>query len=89
MNLPRVRCPRCSWEPDGEPHWTCTCGNPWDILRYHGRCPACNAREELVVCPDCVVASPILHWYEDASAALDELLADEDVPEWLRYGDVR
>ena len=89
MQSLRVRCPKCSWVPDGKAHWTCVCGQAWAVFPEMGRCPACKARHETVVCPECITDLPLLHWYEDAQSALDELLAEEDVPEWLRYGDVR
>ena len=85
----RIRCPHCSWRPDGAAYWACACGHVWDVFATQARCPACKLRQEMTFCPDCCVASPHLHWYEGYHGVMDALQADEDVPTWLRGGDVR
>ena len=84
-----IRCPQCKWTPDGQAYWACKCGHSWNVFATQARCPACKQRMEMTFCPECCVASPHAHWYTGCHDVLDEILDDEAVPLWLRYGDVR
>jgi DNA-directed RNA polymerase subunit RPC12/RpoP len=89
----RIRCPKCSWRPDGQPYWQCYCGHVWNTFETQGRCPACGFRHQDTQCvPEaggCDEMSPHIDWYEGLDHVLDELLEEEKVPTWLRHGDVR
>jgi hypothetical protein len=60
--------PECNWEPDGLPHWRCSCGHHWDTFSTGGRCPECHKVWEetqcIVFAGGCHNWSPHLDWYE-------------------------
>jgi hypothetical protein len=72
----KIRCPKCSWEPDGKPYWQCTCGKNWDTFSTGGRCPSCHKIWEETQCPTlpkgCGKMSLHLDWYEDLGDILKE-----------------
>ena len=75
MDNIRIRCPKCSWEPDGLPHWRCSCGYRWDTFSTGGRCPSCHKVWEETQCVPpiiggCLQLSPHLDWYE----GLDDII---------------
>lgn len=83
----RIRCPKCEWEPDGKPHWKCSCGNAWDTFSTAGRCPACGKiwmdTQCIPLAGGCVASSPHLDWYD----GLDEIinrLKEEIEERWLQ-----
>lgn len=63
----KIQCPKCSWEPDGQPYWQCDCGHSWDTFETAARCPACGKQHELTQCirpaGGCDKLSPHLDWY--------------------------
>jgi len=73
----RIRCPACSWEPDGKPYWQCTCGCVWDTFSTGARCPACHKVWEQTQCVEeaggCDALSPHLDWYEGLEDAVSRL----------------
>ncbi|PHN06186.1 hypothetical protein [Flavilitoribacter nigricans] len=73
----RIACPKCDWEPDGKPYWSCTCGHVWNTFDTGGRCPACKKQWEWTQCVvhagGCLAMSPHLDWYR----GLDEWLEEE------------
>lgn len=73
----RIACPKCDWEPDGSPYWSCTCGHIWNTFDTAGRCPKCRKQWEWTQCVisagGCTAKSPHLDWYH----GLDEWLAEE------------
>ena len=89
----RIRCPKCSWEPDGFPYWQCHCGCVWDTFSTGGICPECKHRHQDTQCIEpaggCTTMSPHIDWYEGMDRLVDEFLEEDLVPIWLRYGDVR
>lgn len=89
MAKTRIRCPKCDWEPDGQPYWQCHCGCVWDTFQTQARCPSCNFRHEKTQCISCDELSLHIDWYEGLDSVIDEILDAEQVPTWLRYGDVR
>lgn len=71
-----IRCPKCKWEPDGKPYWSCSCGNQWDHFATAGRCPVCGKISKDTQCVTtelggCQALSPHLDWYD----GLDEIIA--------------
>jgi hypothetical protein len=83
MDNVRIRCPKCEWEPDGNPYWRCDCGFHWNTFATSGRCPQCRKVHEYTQCPSrpggCSVWSPHLDWYEgldDIVSALKESIKE-------------
>jgi hypothetical protein len=74
MDKIEIRCPKCGWEPDGKPHWYCTCGMNWDTFSTGARCPRCAKLWSYTQCPrkpgGCGGRSPHLDWY----CGLDDVL---------------
>ncbi|MFT3946624.1 MAG: hypothetical protein QM763_06585 [Agriterribacter sp.] len=73
-----IRCPKCSWKPDGGAHWQCTCGTIWDTFSTGARCPGCGRVWEYTQCVDrlmggCSQTSPHLNWYEGLDDAINQL----------------
>jgi len=77
MDSIRIRCPKCSWEPDGQPYWMCSCGHSWDTFSTGGRCPACGKAWEQTQCIEdaggCPKWSPHFDWYENLDKVVDEV----------------
>ena len=86
MDSIRIRCPKCDWEPDGQPYWLCTCGHHWDTFNTGGRCPACGKVWEhtqfVLEAGGCTKWSPHLDWYENLDKVADEV---KDVLEQPAY----
>src|ERR1700733_9109504 len=38
---PRIRCPKCGWEPRKHDLWSCDCGHLWNTFDTGGIWPAC------------------------------------------------
>ena len=79
MDSVRIRCPKCSWEPDGRPYWMCECGCEWDTFSYGGRCPSCKKVWEYTQCIDCYKWSPHLDWYENLDDIVQEIKEEMEV----------
>jgi len=62
---PRIRCPRCRWQPRAYSRWSCRCGHVWNTFDTAGLCPACGYQWLWTACPACHVWSPHRDWYED------------------------
>jgi hypothetical protein len=60
---PRIRCPRCGWEPGRHDLWTCTCFHSWNTFATRGVCPACSKKWTMTQCPRCGEWSPHEEWY--------------------------
>lgn len=58
-----VQCPACEWQPDGEKHWSCTCGHVWNTFKTRGKCPSCKTQWEMTWCPGCGQSTPHEEWY--------------------------
>ncbi|MFM9947684.1 MAG: hypothetical protein ACKV1O_07075 [Saprospiraceae bacterium] len=73
----KIECPKCSWEPDGQAHWQCSCGTVWNTFDTAGRCPSCKKQWKHTCCPTdpggCGQWSLHLDWYKN----LDKWLEDE------------
>ena len=65
---PRIRCPRCGWQPRAEDRWQCTCLHVWNTFDTRGRCPACAFQWTETMCPSCARFSPHEDWYEKAGS---------------------
>jgi hypothetical protein len=62
---PRIRCPRCGWQPGPQDLWSCTCGHAWNTFDTGGVCPACFFQWKETQCPVCHAWSPHSDWYEE------------------------
>jgi hypothetical protein len=60
---PRIRCPRCAWEPSRHDAWACSCLHVWNTFETGGVCPACGRQWQETQCPKCDAWSPHLAWY--------------------------
>lgn len=69
---PRIRCPRCAWQPRRRDRWICVpeCGTSWNTFDTRGRCPGCGRQWLETACLACGRWSPHLDWYEPAAGAL-------------------
>lgn len=71
-----ICCPKCRWEPDGQPYWQCSCGTIWDTFSTGARCPSCGKVYERTQCIEhaggCKAYSPHLDWYEGLKEIVDE-----------------
>ena len=82
-----IHCPKCNWEPDGEPYWKCTCGYSWDTFATAARCPYCGKIWKDTQCVDtaggCGSWSPHLDWYDGLDEIINRL--KEEIEElWLQ-----
>jgi hypothetical protein len=65
---PRIRCPRCEWEPQSHDRWMCTCLHVWNTFDTGGRCPSCGHEWQDTQCLRCHEWSPHKDWYVDGLA---------------------
>jgi len=66
----RIRCPKCSWEPDESCRWVCdVCNTKWNTFETHGQCPGCGKIYKDTMCSKrkggCGQMSLNLDWYEE------------------------
>jgi hypothetical protein len=59
-----VQCSICEWNPDGESHWSCSCGHQWNTFATKGKCPNCTFQWESTRCPGCGITTPHREWYK-------------------------
>lgn len=59
----KIQCPKCQWQPDGLPRWTCKCGYSWNTFDTNGKCPSCGTRWHDTHCPNCGQPSEHESWY--------------------------
>jgi len=85
-----IACPKCNWEPDGGPHWSCSCGMSWNTFATSGKCPSCGKVWEDTQCPtvytgECGKWSKHIDWYrnleEEVRKEIEHILAGEPVTE--------
>ncbi|GAB5551473.1 MAG: hypothetical protein Sapg2KO_10640 [Saprospiraceae bacterium] len=69
----KIECPKCTWEPQADSKWQCSCGHVWNTFDTAARCPACSKQWEETICLSCYKWSLHLDWYKN----LDEWLEDE------------
>ena len=62
---PRIRCPRCAWQPGRDDLWMCTCLHSWNTFDTRGVCPACGRKWTQTQCQRCNQWSPHDDWYDD------------------------
>jgi predicted RNA-binding Zn-ribbon protein involved in translation (DUF1610 family) len=60
---PRIRCPRCGWEPGRHDRWMCTCFHVWNTFETGGVCPACGRAWRETQCLRCHEWSLHAEWY--------------------------
>ena len=74
-HTPRIRCPRCHWQPTGASRWCCDVGDTpepyfegcrtvWNTFETRGRCPGCAHQWMWTTCHRCEQPSLHEHWYE-------------------------
>jgi hypothetical protein len=65
---PRIRCPRCAWQPRRHDLWICRpeCGFVWNTFETGGVCPGCGHQWRETKCLACKRWSPHLAWYAPA-----------------------
>ncbi len=63
---PRIRCPRCEWQPSKNSRWSCVkeCDCSWNTFDTHGKCPRCRRQWRVTACLKCSRYSPHEDWYE-------------------------
>ena len=64
---PRIRCPRCGWEPRPADRWMCSCLHHWNTFETGGVCPSCGRKWQETQCPRCHAWSPHRDWYVSES----------------------
>jgi hypothetical protein len=64
---PRIRCPKCQYEPTRSDRWTCVCFHVWNTFDTHGVCPGCGLGWSDTCCPRCRQWSRHDDWYEDGA----------------------
>ncbi|MGD8897805.1 MAG: hypothetical protein PVJ73_17385 [Acidobacteriota bacterium] len=62
---PRIRCPRCGWEPGREDRWMCECLHVWNTFDTRGVCPACGQKWSETQCLRCRAWSKHDDWYAE------------------------
>lgn len=60
---PKIRCPRCAWEPRADDRWCCNCGFCWNTFDTRGLCPSCKYQWEHTMCHRCMEWSKHEDWY--------------------------
>lgn len=66
---PKIRCPKCAWQPRAESRWYCYCGFMWNTFDTRGLCPACDYQWTDTACLQCSEWSPHKDWYADEPAS--------------------
>ncbi|HNV71731.1 MAG TPA: hypothetical protein PKO06_18645, partial [Candidatus Ozemobacteraceae bacterium] len=70
---PRIRCPKCGWQPQAEDRWLCChrigpydacCGHVWNTFDTRGKCPNCHYQWTVTACLSCHQWSAHEDWYE-------------------------
>jgi hypothetical protein len=60
---PRIRCPKCAWEPSRHDVWMCLCLHVWNTFDTGGVCPSCGRQWTETQCQRCHEWSPHQDWY--------------------------
>ena len=60
---PKIRCPKCQWEPTEKSRWFCTCGCSWNTFDTAGLCPSCGKQWTQTACLRCSAWSLHKDWY--------------------------
>lgn len=61
---PRIRCPKCQWQPGPMDLWACQCGYTWHTFDTGGVCPSCLRQWMTTQCLKCAGWSAHSDWYE-------------------------
>jgi len=61
---PRIRCPKCGWQPQKNSRWACKCRHMWNTFDTGGVCPACLYQWTETACLKCTAWSAHSDWYE-------------------------
>ena len=72
VDLKRIRCPLCRWQPKASSRWFCAsdnfhfgCGTAWNTFDTRGRCPGCQYQWKTTDCLRCFRSSPHEAWYQN------------------------
>jgi hypothetical protein len=63
---PKIRCPKCEWQPQPDDVWGCECGNNWHTFDTGGVCPSCIRQWPSTQCLSCLEWSAHSSWYDYA-----------------------
>lgn len=77
--LPKIRCPKCRWEPSRDSRWFCASAGPpenfdggcmteWNTFDTRGECPGCHHQWKFTSCLSCAAWSAHDDWYVDEDA---------------------
>lgn len=77
----KIRCPKCTWQPEAHSSWSCLCGHSWNTFDTGGQCPSCGKQWEHTQCLSfsCLQFSLHIDWYEDLDEILEELMESIDI----------
>lgn len=62
---PRIRCPKCRWQPQRDSLWMCVCLHTWNTFDTRGLCPGCGLQWQDTCCLKCLQWSKHREWYAD------------------------
>ena len=64
---PRIRCPKCQWQPKASSRWWCKapCYFSWNTFETRGKCPGCGFQWHDTACLQCGQWSKHDDWYSD------------------------
>lgn len=68
-----ISCPKCSWQPNEQDLWACSCNHKWNTFETQGECPACNKKWKDTACSSCLSYSKHDKWYKKVSLINGEL----------------
>jgi hypothetical protein len=83
-----ISCPKCSWKPNADDLWQCSCGHIWNTFSTGGHCPACAQKWLHTQChriPGCGQWSPHLDWYPGLDEALSSQLEELNIQTAAEY----
>ncbi len=82
----KICCPKCTWEPNENSAWLCSCNYVWNTFDTGGRCPKCSKIWEITQCigheGGCSKWSPHLDWYTGLSGIVEKF-KKEIAEDWL------
>lgn len=67
-----IQCSSCEWSPDGDKHWSCSCGHLWNTFTTKGKCPNCGTQWKDTWCPACGKTTAHKDWYK-TKAEIEQL----------------
>ena len=86
--MKNISCPKCSWKPNANDVWQCTCKHTWHTFKTIGQCPSCKKIWLHTQChsiPGCGQWSPHLDWYHDLNEALSSQIEELHIQTAAQY----